>query len=319
MTDKKYCPCPHEWTQPAPFIPAWVVQTPSPKGWCPQPIPQVIPNPTFPKSATQQVCTPLRVKKTGPCTVLITVSIPAESIITLPTNALEIKIIKKHLKVTQCRFFNRVPSVLGVPHDTPKLFFGGFVRKDIQYSEAIRQTSTTVEGVIKDFVVDIPISCTIDLGKHLIFPQVHYNQQREYGFANSTPLPSGFSSKDQLLSNDLTEFNVLSQEFYNPLPICRLVFSQINEMDEALDRLPLHGGPFEEGTFRTLQEKMTILIQLELTFPTQIEHQGNHCKPEKDCKKDRDDKDRKHHRCDKDCCKHGRHDKSCQHHGHDRD
>ena len=87
-----------------------------------------------------------------------------------------------------------------------------------------------------------------------------------------------------MLSSDTTEFNNLSKQFYNPLPTCQLLFSQINEMDDALDRLPLQGGPFEECTFTTLQEKMIILIQLRLTFPTQITRPDSHCNHDKDCK-----------------------------------
>lgn len=275
--------CPHQWTQRAPFIPTWVRETPSPKQ-CPQSIPPVIPNPRFPNTASLQMCTPLQCEKTGPHTVLVTVSIPAESIITLPTKALDIKMIRKNLKITQSRFFNCVSTEPGIPHDTPKLFLGGFVRKDIQYSEAFQQTATTVSGVIKDFVVDIPISCVIDLGRHLIFPPLHYNHQAEYEFAKSTPLSSEFPTKDNMLSNDLTEFNTLSTQFYNPLPTYQLLFSQINEMDDALDRLPLQGGPFEESTFTTLKEKMVILIQLRITFPTKIKYRDAHCGHDKDHK-----------------------------------
>ncbi|EHQ87554.1 CsxC family protein [Desulfosporosinus youngiae] len=269
--------CSHQWTQHAPFIPNWVRGTPSPKV-CPQPIPPVSPNPTFPSNAILQMCTPLQFEKSGPNSVVVTVSIPAESVITLPTKALEIKLIKKNLKITQSHFLNCVPSEPGIPHDTPKLFLEGFVRKDIQYSEAVHQTSTTVSGVMKDFLVDIPISCVIDLGKHLIFPPIYYDQQKEYGFANSITLPSG------CLSNNLPEFNLLSRQFYNQSPACQLLFSQINEMDHALDRLPLQGGPLEECTFTTLQEKMIILIQLRLTFPTQINYPDDPCSchPKKD-------------------------------------
>ena len=46
-------------------------------------------------------------------------------------------------------------------------------------------------------------------------------------------------------------------------------------MDDAIDRVPLKGGPFEEGTFRTVQEKMIILIQLQLTFQTAIDPIGH--------------------------------------------
>ncbi|MCB8818467.1 CsxC family protein [Desulfosporosinus shakirovi] len=276
MTDNKYYPpCPHQWTQPAPFIPTWVREIPTPIV-CPQPILPVSPNPTFLSTATLQMCTPLQFEKSGPHSVVVTVSIPAESIITLPTRAIDIKMIKKSLKITQSRFFNCIPSEPGIPHDTPKLFLGGLVRKDIQYSEALHQTSTTVSGIMKDFVVDIPISCVIDLGKHLMFAPIHYDQLREYGFAKSTSHSSGCSCKDHIRSCDHKEFNILSQKFYNQLPTCQLLFSQINELDDALDHLPLQDGPLEECTFTTLQEKMTILIQLRLTFPNQIDHSDNH-------------------------------------------
>jgi len=255
LTDQKQCPCSsrHQWTQAAPFTPAWV-QITSSTTKCNQEDKTVNQNPVFPSNAALPMCTPLKLKKTGPCTMLVTVSIPAESMITLPTKALQIKMIRKNLKITQCRFFNCVPPPPGIPHDTPKLFLVGSVRKDIQYSEAVRQTATTVEGTVKDFVVDIPISYVVDLGKRFIFP------------------PSGFSSKDRMLSSDLTEFNLVSQSILNSLPTYELLFYQINEMDDALDRVPLQGGPIAEGIFSTLQEKMIVLIQIRLTFQSNIDH-----------------------------------------------
>ena len=259
--------CPHQWCQPTPFVPNWVQQTPS-TPVCPPQSQPVTPNPVFPITATLPMCTPLQLIQTSPSTVLVTVSIPAETVFTLPTQALEIKKIRKNLKITQCRFFNFTPPVPGIPQDTPKLFIGGFVRKDIQYSEAIRQTAHTVEGTIKDFVVDIPYTCVVDLGSTLVIPPTLFGQQQEYEFLSSTSLPAGFSPKDKLMSGDRSEFNVVSSEFLNSLPSCTLVYSQINEMDDALDRVPLQGGPFEEGLFRTVQEKMIIVIQLRLTFQT---------------------------------------------------
>lgn len=262
--------CPHEWNQASPFVPGWARQTP-PAECAPEVIPQPItPNPVFPTTATLQMCTPIEIVQTSPTTVLVTVSIPAETIFTLPTKALELKRIKKNLKITQCRFFNFSPPVPGKPQDSPKLFLGGYVRKDIQYSEATHQTAYTVAGVIKDFVVDIPYTCVIDLGRDLVIPPTLFSQQLEYEFLSSKPLPSGFSPKDTLMSGDISELNMVSNEFLNQLPTCRLVYSQINEMDDAIDRTPLIGGPFEEGTFRTVQEKMIILIQLQLTFQAAI-------------------------------------------------
>lgn len=227
----------------------------------------VIPNPVFPANATLPLLTPLAVNQVGN-TVFVTASIPAEAIITLPTEALEIKRISKMLKITQCRFFNAPAAIApGFPQDNPKLFIGGFVRKDIQYSQMKKRTMTTVEGEIKDFVVDIPVSGVVNLGSGLVIPELQFDQEQEYEYARRRRLGTGFPDKERLLSPDFTEFNVTSNKFLNRLPICELVYSQINEMDEQLDRKPLCGGPFEEGTFRTLQEKMVIVVQVAITFP----------------------------------------------------
>ncbi|MDO0821866.1 CsxC family protein [Desulfosporosinus nitroreducens] len=264
-----------KWCPTSPFVPAWAQTTPTTV--CPQPVQPVMPNPAFPSTASLSQCTPLQVIQPTPTTVLVTVSIPAEAIITLPAKALEIKQIKKRLKITQSRFFNFPPTVPGVPLDTPKLFLGGFVRKDIQFSQAIRQTATTVEGTINDFVIDVPWSCVVDLGSALVLPPTLFGQQQEYEFLSTTTLPAGFSTKDKLIAGDLSEFNMVSTEFLNRLPTVTLVFSQINEMDETLDRVALQGGPFEEGQFKIIQEKMIIVAQILLTFPPVITPLATDC------------------------------------------
>jgi hypothetical protein len=216
----------------------------------------------------------LAITRPSPGTFFVTVSIPAESVITLPTPALEIKRISKKVKLTQCRFFNAIPRIVrSMPADTAKLFLRGFVRKDIQYTEvtAPPPTETTVAGTIRDFVIDIPISGFVDLGRLFTIPHLNFDQEKEYEFATNSSLPAGFAAKDHLLSPDLSEFNIISNKFLNVLPSCELIYSQINEMDDALDRVPLAGGPFEEGTFTKLQEKMVIVIQVKITFSTVID------------------------------------------------
>ncbi|WP_407314204.1 CsxC family protein [Desulfosporosinus sp. SB140] len=270
--------CPHHWTQGAPFISNWVQQTPPAPPWTPQSQP-VAPNPIMPSTATLPIYTPLDIKQLDARTVIVSVSIPAESVFTLPTKALEIKKIRKNLKITQCRFFNFVRQIPGMPHDTPKLFLGGFVRKDIQYSEAVQQTATTVESVIKDFIVNIPISCVVDLGRTLVIPSNLFGKQAEYEYSDLTLPPSGFTLKDKLPSSDFEEFNVVNQQFLNLSPNCELIFCRINEMGNALDRIPLRGGPLDEGIFKTIQEKMIILIQFRLIFPSMIDPPTTGCIP----------------------------------------
>lgn len=196
--------------------------------------------------------------------------IPAEAIITLPRRALEVKRISKKLFITQSRFLNApAPIITGAPQDTPKLFLRGFVRKDIQYAEALNQSTTVVDSNIRDFVVDIPISGVINLGTGLTLPTLRFDQDQEYENARRERINRpGFADKERLLSPDFTEFNLVSNKYLNLLPTTDLVFGQINEMDDELDRVPLAGGPLTEATFTTLQEKMFVVIQVLLTFRT---------------------------------------------------
>jgi hypothetical protein len=230
-------------------------------------------NPAFVTSATLVNCFPIAVTEPIPGVLLVTASIPAESVITLPSHALEIKRISKKVKIVQCRFFNAIPPIApGKPADTAKLFLRGFVRKDIQYVEIEgTPTATTVPGRIRDFVIDVPVSCVVDLGTGFTLPAQNFDQEQEYEYATSSALPAGFAAKDRLLSPDLSEFNLLSNKFLNVLPTCDLIYTQINEMDDALDRVPLAGGPFEEGVFTRLQEKMVVVVQVRITFPTVID------------------------------------------------
>jgi hypothetical protein len=231
-------------------------------------------NPAFVKDATLGNITLLAITEPTPGVILVTVSIPAESVITLPTPALEIKRIAKKVKIVQSRFFNAIPPIAeGKAADTAKLFLRGFVRKDIQYTEVTKgtQTPTSVAGIIKDFVIDIPISGVVDLGAAFTLPAQNFDQEQEYEYFTSSSLPAGYAAKDKLLSPDLSEFNVLSNKFLNVLPSVELIYTQINEMDDALNREALPGGPFEEGIFTKVQEKMIIVAQFRITFPTVID------------------------------------------------
>ena len=54
----------------------------------------------------------------------------------------------------------------------------------------------------------------------------------------STPLPDGYPEKDELLSDDLSQFNQQSTEYFNELPYCELVKAKIIEIDQSLNRKP---------------------------------------------------------------------------------
>lgn len=208
------------------------------------------------------------------------VEINVDATIKFPRPVLEIKDVKKRLKLTQCRL---VPPVgpLG-PTSVFKLFLKGFVRKNIQFASPVSGTRTSVSSNLQSLTLDIPFSCVtpIPIGELLALPVFETNSRTEFEFFTSTPLPVGFPAKETLLAGDLSEFNQMSTEFFNELPFCELIRADFTEFDEALDRtmgvvnFTSFGGcnsaPFEEGTFTTVEEKMVIQLTLKVLQNQQL-------------------------------------------------
>ncbi|MDP4085583.1 MAG: DUF3794 domain-containing protein [Bacillota bacterium] len=198
-----------------------------------------------------------------------TVQIDLDSTITFPEQVLEIKKIKKSLKLVQCRLL--------LP--TNKLFLKGFVRKNIQYATPTRGGRDYVSSMIHSLTVDVPFQVVTKLD-FLSTPDFKSNpRSTEFKYFNSSPLPQGYPSKERLLSGDFSEHNQMSEEVYNELPFCELLSSKFIEYDEALNRSmgSVFGSsgqsitaPFEEGTFTELEEKMVIELTIKVLQNQQV-------------------------------------------------
>ncbi|WP_070121333.1 CsxC family protein [Bacillus marinisedimentorum] len=200
------------------------------------------------------------------------VSFTIDEEIVFPEPVLEIKKVKKRLKLTQCR--------LMLPTNTILLM--GFIRKNIQYATPVVGDDGTVTSNIRSFTVDIPFTEDVDVDEFINMPaMLGFNQSNEFGFLRNTPLPAtGFSSKDTLMANDLSEFDVVYEESFNELPYCELTgTARFVEYDEALDRtqgvvIGPDGdeidAPFEEGTFTTIIEKMVVNFTVKVLQLQQI-------------------------------------------------
>ncbi|MEW6696891.1 MAG: CsxC family protein [Bacillota bacterium] len=208
---------------------------------------------------------------TGPVTVKIpvvlaelTVQVNMDSMITLPEPALEIKRIKKRLKVTQCLLLQ----------DTNVLFIKGFVRKNIEYATRGCSNKEGVCGDIRHCTVDVPYSCSTPVVFNGAMPAtLNTNTREEFEFFRTTDLPDReFAEKDFLLSGDFSEFNQVSQEFFNELPFCELISARIVEYDELINRVRPHNVnlPFEEREFRQIEEKMVLFITLKILQNQQV-------------------------------------------------
>ena len=187
----------------------------------------------------------------------LTVRFNVMSKIDLPEAAIEIKNIKKRIKITQFMLLQ----------DTNILFIKGFVRKNIDYSTKNCSNYSGICGDIRHCTVDIPFECTTVVtfnGTQPAAPVVNTSTEFEYFTTND--LPNKFAEKDNLLSGDLSEFNQISTEFFNDLPFCKLISSRIVEFDEYIHReRPRHADlPVGEKLFTAIEEKMVITLRLQI-------------------------------------------------------
>lgn len=191
------------------------------------------------------------------------IQINVSSYIKLPEPALEIKTIKKRLKLTQCRLLQ----------NTNMLFIKGFIRKNIDYST--KENCSTRKGVcgdIKHCTIDVPFECTTAVNFNGTDPEdVIFNTSREFEYFREQELPNNFPEKENLLAGDLSQFNQESTEYFNELPYCELIRSRIVEFDEFLDRRPIYGpAPFEEKLFKEIEEKMVIYLTIKILQKRQV-------------------------------------------------
>lgn len=194
------------------------------------------------------------------------VRISVDAMITLPEPALEIKQVKKRLKLTQCLLLPSFTFPVTDP-DTFVLFLKGFVRKNIDFSTRDCSNKKGFCGDIKQCTVDIPFSCTTLVDFPGVLPEpVFQIRATEFEYSKAQDLPPQFAEKDQLLSGDLSEFNQFSSEFLNERPFCELVSSSITEFDEFLNRRRPDDVklPFEEKEFIQIEEKMVISLQISV-------------------------------------------------------
>jgi hypothetical protein len=192
-----------------------------------------------------------------------------------PDPVLEIKDIKKRVKIVQCRLITP-PAAPGQQFSgddaTFPLFIKGFVRKNIQYATPCpNEKGACVSSEIKSLTVDVPFECVtnVTLTRAVQLPRPNF--KTEFDFFREQKLGHGFPEKDHLLSSDLSQFHQESAQFYNEIPFCELLQSNITEWDEAIDRKPLPGNaPFEEGTFENLVEKMIVRFRIKLLQKQQV-------------------------------------------------
>lgn len=197
--------------------------------------------------------------------------------INFPYPVLEIKDIKKRVKIIQCSLMLEPvasPDLAFTPADG-RLFLKGFIRKNIQYASPTGpRTGDCVSSEMKSLTVDMPFQCmTIIPAAAFITPPERpvTNARAEFDFFRAQDLGTGYPEKDQLLSSDLSQFHQDSTQFYNQFPFCQIVSSSMTEWDEAVDRQSFTGtAPFEEGYFTRIVEKVFLEFTIKVLQNQQV-------------------------------------------------
>ncbi|MEG6520548.1 CsxC family protein [Desulfotomaculum sp. 1211_IL3151] len=191
------------------------------------------------------------------------------STIKLPESALEIKEIKKNVKLTQCLLLQE-PGTVTNPGN---LFIKGFIRKNIDYATSQCTNSEGVCGDIRHCTVDVPFNCVTTVTYQTLPLPILENSVSQFQFSRKEKLQGkGFSEKDQLLSGDMSEFNQISMEHFNELPYCEMISAKILEYDEFIEGS--HPDNEEaligEKEFEQIEEKMVLNLTLKLLQNQQV-------------------------------------------------
>lgn len=191
------------------------------------------------------------------------IGIPGGVVVKIPEPALEVKDIRKRLKITQCTLLQ----------PTNILFIKGYVRKVIDYTTRKCSNREGVCGEVHHCTVDVPFECSTPVTFTTPPAALLTNSVSEFEYFKVSDLPNKyFAEKDDLLAGDLSEINQFRTENFNELPFCELITATIYEFDEFIGRqIPRCTElPFEEGLFRQLEEKMVIELTLKLLQNRQV-------------------------------------------------
>ncbi len=193
----------------------------------------------------------------------LTVRFNVNAFIKLPEPALEIKDVKKRLKVTQCTLLQ----------PTNILFIKGYVRKNIDYSTRGCSNREGVCGELHHCTVDVPFECSTPITFTTPPAPLLTNAVSEFEYFKVSDLPNKyFAEKDDLLAGDLSEINQFRTENFNELPFCELIRASLFEFDEFIGRHSpdCYELPFEEKLFNKLEEKIVIELTLKVLQNRQV-------------------------------------------------
>ncbi|WP_017473052.1 CsxC family protein [Amphibacillus jilinensis] len=164
-----------------------------------------------------------------------------ESEIKLPSQAREIKSIKRNVHITQCK---AIPSVIPGRGFFPevKVFVSGYVHKNIQYVDDYK-------GYVHDYAVNVPFSCNQSF-RVFRSPEEQFSQKSTISNERIYLDKKGHGADHHVSGG-------ASYEFYNEPIECKLLFSVVNDLD-------LHKDVDQYGRFHKIVEKAEVVLFFKL-------------------------------------------------------
>lgn len=197
----------------------------------------------------------------------IKVQIDTESEIRLDEPALEIKRIRKNLRLTQCKLVPRAK----------KLFLAGFVRKNIEFATVKCSNKKGVSGDIRHTTVDIPFECVTKVD-FVIDPEITCERKES---------ATEIEIFDPLFLGKVPfERDLKDVECFVERPFCELVKAEIFEVDIEADGKPFKDCLPGEHTFQKITEKLVVLLTLKVLQNQQVFIEGKGkkgCSRKKEC------------------------------------
>ncbi|NRZ98884.1 CsxC family protein [Clostridium tetanomorphum] len=193
--------------------------------------------------------------RTGPLIVKVPVvlsdvevQVDLESEIRLDENALDIKTIDKNICLTQCKL---------IPY-TNKLFIGGYVQKNIQYSTIDCTNKTSISGNIQHTTINIPFKCVT---------KIKFSKQPIYGKYYKEKLNA--LDKNMMCKDSKEDSWIHYNKLYEPV-YCELEYAKILETDILDRKCRFDNKDTNEKTFQEIIEKMVVFIRLKVLQKQQI-------------------------------------------------
>ncbi|PHE90198.1 DUF3794 domain-containing protein [Bacillus toyonensis] len=236
----------------------------------------------MPESAVQDECESCPVEpeitcgyvviKTPVILAEVEIQFVTDAIITFPEPVLEIKSVRKQVKISHSRLL--------LPSD--KIFLKGIVRKNIQYATPIGANNKMISSNLRSLTVDIPFSYTTEITDYLSKPIYKYNEKLELNFYKQNAIHElNHCEDDSVCSDDVFQFDEVNKEIFNEKIYCEVMTGRIIEYNEPLNREygNICGGnqeqqyenvSLEEGTFTALENKMVIDLKMKVLQQQQI-------------------------------------------------